>query len=111
MATSTENNLVEHEIERQLQGIRLEEEDEEPLVIDAKDKTKGIDITIQKLGLVGRLLASRSPNIKYMQEALSKAWNLKKKFTIKPIEENLFPFQFSEIDDRNRVRFGGPLAF
>ncbi|CAL1367803.1 unnamed protein product [Linum trigynum] len=96
------------ELEAQLNNITLEEDDEEPLEVEDSD----VDVlrmeAVRRLGLIGHLVSEKEPNIKSMKISLAKAWKLRKGFQITELGDMLFAFQFLEMDDRNKVCFGGP---
>ncbi|CAL1360946.1 unnamed protein product [Linum trigynum] len=95
-------------LEIDLDKINLEDEDDTPLDVEDGD----VDVlrmeAARQLGLIGRLLADKQPNIRSLKIALAKAWNLKKGFQITDLGDMLFAFQFLDQDDRNKVCFGGP---
>ncbi|CAL1376513.1 unnamed protein product [Linum trigynum] len=96
------------EMETQLNQITLDDEEEEPLEVEDSD----VDVlrmeTVRRLGLIGRLLSEKDPNIKSMKIALAKAWKLRKGFQITELGDMLFAFQFLDMDDRYKVCYGGP---
>ncbi|CAL1353548.1 unnamed protein product [Linum trigynum] len=95
-------------LEVQLDNITLEDEDETPLDVDDNDVDVFRMEAVRRFGLIGRLVAEKTPNIKSLKIALAKAWNLKKNFQITELGDMLFAFQFLDEDDRDRVCFGGP---
>ncbi|CAL1355896.1 unnamed protein product [Linum trigynum] len=75
---STKDNLhLTGEIENQLNNITLDEDDEEPLEVEDGDVDVVRMEAVRHLGLHGRLVSEKKPNIKSMKLALWKAWNLK----------------------------------
>ncbi|CAL1384120.1 unnamed protein product [Linum trigynum] len=106
-ATSKERQTT-MELENQLNQITLEDEDDEPLEVEDSDVDVLLMEAVRRLGLIGRLLAEKEPNMKSMKIALSKAWKLKKGFQITELGDMLFAFQFLDMDDRNKVCYEDP---
>ncbi|CAL1382044.1 unnamed protein product [Linum trigynum] len=113
-STGTEEGVEEDpapktlSLEEQLDKITLAEDDEPPLEVEDSDVDVVRMEAVRRLGLVGRLMAEKQPNLKSLKIALEKAWNLRKGFQITDLKDKLFAFQFLEEDDKNKVIFGGP---
>ncbi|CAL1386853.1 unnamed protein product [Linum trigynum] len=95
-------------LKEKLNHINLDEDEDEPLEVADEDVDVVRMEAVRHLGLVGRLLSEKEPNIKSLKYALTKARGLKKGYQITELGHNLFAFQFLELDDRNKVCYGGP---
>ncbi|CAL1387777.1 unnamed protein product [Linum trigynum] len=84
---------------------------DDPLEVEDGDVDVVRMEVVRQMGLIGRLVAEKQPNVKSMKIALAKAWNLKKTFQITNLGDMLFAFQFIEQDDKNKVCFGGPWPY
>ncbi|CAL1411601.1 unnamed protein product [Linum trigynum] len=100
--------LLTDGLEARLNQINLAEEDDEPLEVEDADGDIVRMEAVRYLGLVGRLMSDKEPNIQSMKFALTKAWGLKKGYQSTELGNNLFAFQFLEMDDCSKVCYGGP---
>ncbi|CAL1410429.1 unnamed protein product [Linum trigynum] len=92
----------------QMDKFNIEDDDEEPLMVEDSDVDVVRMEAFRRLGLFGRLVAEKQPNIKSLKIALTKAWNTRKSFQITDLGDKLFAFQFLDMDDRNKACYGGP---
>ncbi|CAL1412764.1 unnamed protein product [Linum trigynum] len=82
--------------------------EEEPLLVEEGDYDTIMERAVDLLGVVGRYMSEKKPNLKSLKIALSKAWNLQKNFQIKDLEDQMLAFQFIERSNRDKVLNGGP---
>ncbi|CAL1368559.1 unnamed protein product [Linum trigynum] len=100
---------IERSIQSQIEMIKLADDD--ALVVEDEDIDTAMVQAMSLLGLVGRVVSSKKPNLKSMKIALSKAWNLQQNFQISEVGDYLIGFQFMNKGDRDRVLLGGPWHF
>lgn len=95
-------------INRQMEGMDIEDEENEELFFD-----EGVEDNINKfeLCLVGRFLTVKNVNSKAMKSKLADVWRPAKGINIKDLKSGLFLFQFYHIDDMQWVLNGGPWSF
>ncbi|XP_062028781.1 uncharacterized protein LOC133744743 [Rosa rugosa] len=58
--------------------------------------------------LCGRLLSKKAVVLSSFSTAISNVWGLKERILIRQEEEDIFVFQFKEMEVKNRVLSGGP---
>ncbi|XP_074344237.1 uncharacterized protein LOC141683421 [Apium graveolens] len=96
------------DLEMQLAGLDIDDEENEQLVFDEEIEE---EINRFELCLVGRFLTEKSINVRVMKTKLADIWRPAMGITIKDLKPGLFLFQFYHIDDLKWVVNGGPWSF
>ena len=61
--------------------------------------------------LVGRIWMARKVNKDAFKVVLTRVWRLTKGVIFKELDDNIWPFEFEEVDDIRRVMDGRPWSF
>lgn len=80
-------------------------------VIDLVDDSEEVVDEKLSLRLVGRLFTEKPVNFEALKRTMSLVWSLREGVVIRPIESNLFLFQFFHWKDREKVLNGRPWCF
>ncbi|CAL1366291.1 unnamed protein product [Linum trigynum] len=99
------------EIDEQLRSLCLTEEEAQGVQVERTDLDNGMDETIEELGLVGKLITPKDPNLATLLATMKQAWNLRRSFEIQRLEQSVYALQFYSFDDRKKFLYGGPRHF
>lgn len=80
-------------------GIKIFDED----VADIREKGAKF--------LIGRLWAEKKINKEAFRTSLARLWRVVNRISFKEIQDNIWIFEFSEEEDKNRVLEGRPWSF
>ncbi|KAL7175593.1 hypothetical protein ACSBR2_029233 [Camellia fascicularis] len=78
--------------------------------MDNFDLSKGLDECedVSKLCLVGKILAPKILNKLDVSNILHRAWKTRADVSISPWNDNVFLFQYVEVEDRQKVLLEAP---
>lgn len=96
------------DLEEQMTGLDIEEEENESFVFEADIEE---EVNKYDLCLVGRLLTEKNINTRAMRTKIADVWKPSMGINIKELEQGIFLFQFYHKEDKQWVLKGGPWKF
>ncbi|TXG72874.1 hypothetical protein EZV62_001453 [Acer yangbiense] len=90
-------------------ALSIKEKESPVQILDVKLKDRGEKRLA--LCLVGKVLTSKVVNKDAFRDVLKRIWRVNGGVEIEPIEDNIFEFQFTNLEARQRVFSGGPWRF
>ncbi|TXG72444.1 hypothetical protein EZV62_001023 [Acer yangbiense] len=101
--------MNEIEIASLCNALSIEEKESPAKILDVNLKDRGE----QRLALclVGKVLASKVVNMDTFRDVMKRIWRVNRGVEIEPVEDNIFEFQFKNLEARQRILSGGPWRF
>ncbi|KAL2905711.1 hypothetical protein RDABS01_004421 [Bienertia sinuspersici] len=99
------------ELAKELQNFHLTEEEEAVIGLNQQSSNTNGSKNKISLMMVSNLLTGKPFNFEAMKRTLHTMWRLKHDVAIRMVENNLFIFQFSSTNDKEKVIQGAPWFF
>ncbi|TXG71995.1 hypothetical protein EZV62_000574 [Acer yangbiense] len=90
-------------------ALTVKEREGPTRILDTKLKDKGEQRL--SLCLVGKVLTTKLVNRVAFMDVMTSIWRVSKGVEFEGVEDNIFAFQFKNMEDRQRIIAGGPWSF